>query len=179
MLRIAQSEDIQCGEFVQPAASGEVKAFLKTYYNGFTGLADRQTYTWWEHFHHVSPHKTHEEAWFLMQTRWMLWLEQGAMLRLLPGVPRGWLEHGKRIELRDVATYFGPASLTVRSLVDDGIIEASVECPGDRRPRSVLMRLPHPECLKPRAVEGGRYDEQTETAHVDDFSGAAAVKLRF
>ena len=28
MLRIATSEDIQCGEFVQPAASGEVKAFL-------------------------------------------------------------------------------------------------------------------------------------------------------
>jgi len=28
MLRIAQSEEIQCGEFVQPAASGEVKAYL-------------------------------------------------------------------------------------------------------------------------------------------------------
>lgn len=28
MLRIATSEDIQCGEYVQPAASGEVKAFV-------------------------------------------------------------------------------------------------------------------------------------------------------
>jgi len=28
MLRIATSEDIQCGEFVQPAASGEVKAYV-------------------------------------------------------------------------------------------------------------------------------------------------------
>ena len=28
MLRIATSEDIQCGEMVQPAASGEVKAFV-------------------------------------------------------------------------------------------------------------------------------------------------------
>ena len=28
MFRIATSEDIQCGEFVQPAASGEVKAYL-------------------------------------------------------------------------------------------------------------------------------------------------------
>ena len=27
MLRIASSEEIQCGEFVQPAASGEVKAY--------------------------------------------------------------------------------------------------------------------------------------------------------
>lgn len=28
MLRIATSEDIQCGEYVQPAASGEVKAYI-------------------------------------------------------------------------------------------------------------------------------------------------------
>lgn len=28
MLRIAASEEIQCGEFVQPAASGEVKAYI-------------------------------------------------------------------------------------------------------------------------------------------------------
>jgi len=28
MLRIATSEDIQCGEFVQPGASGEVKAYV-------------------------------------------------------------------------------------------------------------------------------------------------------
>jgi hypothetical protein len=28
MLRVASSEDIQCGEFVQPAASGEVKAYI-------------------------------------------------------------------------------------------------------------------------------------------------------
>jgi hypothetical protein len=30
------------------------------------------------------------------------------------------------------------------------------------------------------AVEGGRYDEQTEAVRIiDDFAGAAAVKLRF
>jgi len=28
MLRVAASEEIQCGEFVQPAASGEVKAYV-------------------------------------------------------------------------------------------------------------------------------------------------------
>ena len=176
---VGLSQPYYCRHDYAHLRRGEVNAFLKTYYNGLTALADRETYTWWEHFHHVSPHKTHEEAWFLMQTRWMLWLEQGETLRLLPGVPRAWLEHGKRIELRDVATSFGPASLTVRSLVGDGMIEASVECPGDRRPHSVLVRLPHPECLKPRAVEGGCYDAETETVRVDDFAGAAAVRVRF
>jgi len=53
----------------------EVKPFLKAYYNGFSSLADRETYTFWEHYFHASPHKTHEEAWFLMQTRWMLYME--------------------------------------------------------------------------------------------------------
>ena len=38
--------------------------------------------------------KTHEEGWFLMQTRWMLYLEDGDRLRLLPGIPRRWLAAG-------------------------------------------------------------------------------------
>ena len=98
--------------YLQPARlrlhlqRGEVKAFLKTYYNGFAGLADRETYTFWEHYFHASPHKTHEEAWFLMQTRWMLWLEQGDTLRLLAGIPRAWLEHGKH----DRACKMSPAT---------------------------------------------------------------------
>ena len=50
-----------------------------------------------------------------MQTRWMLWMEEGATLRLLPAVPRAWLQHGQRIELNRVASYFGPFSLTVDS----------------------------------------------------------------
>jgi hypothetical protein len=176
---VGLSQPYYCRHDFAHLQRGEVKAFLKTYYNGFTGLADRETYTWWEHYHHVSPHKTHEEGWFLMQTRWMLWMEHGETLRLLAGVPRAWLEHGKRIELRDVATYFGPASLTVRSLVDDGAIEAGVECPGGRRPRSVLLRLPHPRERRPRRVEGGEYDERTETVRIDNFGGAAKVTLRF
>ena len=31
----------------------------------------------------VSQHKTHEEAWFLMETRWMLYMEEGDTLSLL------------------------------------------------------------------------------------------------
>ena len=65
---------------------GEAAAFIKAYYNGFAGLADRETYTFWEHHNLVSPHKTHEEAWFLMQTRWMLWTEDGAELHLFAGL---------------------------------------------------------------------------------------------
>ena len=88
-----------------------VKPFLKTYYNTFSALSDRDTYTFWEHFYHVSPHKTHEEAWFLMETRWMLYIEEGKTLNLLSGIPRKWMEEGKSIELKNAASYFGLFSL--------------------------------------------------------------------
>ncbi|MAG35917.1 MAG: hypothetical protein CL878_06705, partial [Dehalococcoidia bacterium] len=51
---------------------GEVKAFLKAYYNGLASQADRETYTFPEglarthlHIERDSLHKTHEEGWFL------------------------------------------------------------------------------------------------------------------
>ena len=66
---------------------GETKAFLKAYYNTMASLADRETYTFWEHYFRASAHKTHEEAWFLMETRWMLYLERGKTLDLLAGIP--------------------------------------------------------------------------------------------
>ena len=158
---------------------GEVKPFLKTYFNGFTGLAARETYSFWEHYFHASPHKTHEEAWFLMQTRWMLWLEDGAALRLLAGVPRAWLENGKSIRLNKVATYFGPLSLVVTSRVAEGEIEARIECRGSRRPGAVVLRLPHPDGLRPASVKGGTYDPATETVRIEPFKGTATVKVQF
>ena len=108
---------------------GEVKAFLKTYYNQFTALQDRQTYTFWEHYFHVSQHKTHEEGWFLMQTRWVLWDEDHATetLRVLSMIPRAWLESGKAIKLEKCRSHFGPFSLNVQSKLSEGIIEATLQ----------------------------------------------------
>ena len=158
---------------------GEVAAFLKTYYNQMAGLQDRETYTFWEHYFGASPHKTHEESWFLMQTRWMLWKEDGDTLRLLAAIPRRWMEHGKRIELDGVASYFGPLSLLAESDVDGGRITARVVCKGKRRPRRVSVRLPHPRGWRAVAADGGSYDAGTESVVVSDFSGTAEVAVRF
>ncbi|MEM2941116.1 MAG: hypothetical protein QW304_06175 [Thermoproteota archaeon] len=159
---------------------GEVKAFLKTYYNSFVSLADRETFTFWEHYPGVgSPHKTHEEGWFLMQTRWMLWMEQGQTLKLLPGIPRKWMENGKSIELNGVASYFGSISLRADSKLDQGKIEARVECSSERQPRIVELRLPHPHGKKATGVKGGVYDAQTETVRIEPFKDKAEVELSF
>jgi hypothetical protein len=49
---------------------GEVNAFLMDYYNSLS-LTDPETYHFWEHFcmNEAGAYKTHEQGWFLMQTR--------------------------------------------------------------------------------------------------------------
>jgi hypothetical protein len=161
------------------AKLGMVKPFLQTYYNAFAALADRETFTFWEHFYHVSVHKTHEEAWFLMETRWMLYMEEGSTLHLLRTIPRNWMEDGKIIELKNVSSYYGPLNVKVNSAVSKGYIEAAVECKTGRGLKSVNIRLPHPDGKKPIKITGGVYNEETETVSIPSFNGTAHVKLEY
>jgi hypothetical protein len=158
---------------------GMVKPFLKTYYNTFSALADRETYTFWEHLYQASPHKTHEEAWFLMETRWMLYMEEGQTLSLLAGIPREWLGNGQKLELQQVASYFGPVNLKVDSRLDEGYMEAEIACKTDRMPDRVQIRLPHPGYRKPTNVKGGTYDAGSETVLIENFNGQAYVRIDF
>jgi hypothetical protein len=158
---------------------GMVKPFLKTYYNTFSALADRETYTFWEHLYKVSVHKTHEEAWFLMETRWMLYLEDGKTLRLLPGVPRKWLEDGKIISVENAASYFGPISFSVKSDLKHSTIAANISCSSERKPAEVRFRIPNPEGKQPVKVTGGTWDVQSESVIVKPFSGRAEVRLEY
>ncbi|GAB4002884.1 hypothetical protein GCM10028807_62350 [Spirosoma daeguense] len=161
------------------AKLGMTKPFLSTYYNTFAAHADRETYTFWEHLFKVSPHKTHEEAWFLMETRWMLYLEDGPTLRLFNTIPRQWLEQDKNVTLRDVRSYFGPITANVVSEVEKGYITATVSCTDSRKPKEVLLRIPHPAGKKPVHVTGGIYNEQTETVSIKPFSGQAQIRLDY
>jgi hypothetical protein len=158
---------------------GEVKPYLKTFYNQFAALADRETYSFFEHYYGVSSHKTHEEGWFLMQVRWMLWREDGDTLRLLSMVPRAWLREGP-IELRGVATYFGKLDLTVEpdwNRGSGGRVRAQMKVHSPRELKRVLLRVPHPDGATARAWEGGRYDAASESVEVAIKGGKGAVEL--
>jgi hypothetical protein len=154
----------------------EVKLFLKAYYNTFAALADRSTYFFWEHLYHESPNKTHEQAEFLMQTRCMLYMEDGDALHILRGAPRAWLEDGKTIELRNVVSYFGKLSVTIVSNLNEGFIEAEITCDSDHKPGTAVIRLPHPNNRKALRVTGGDYNPKTESITVKNFTGKAKVK---
>ena len=161
------------------AKLGLVKPFLKTYYNTFSALADPETYSFWEHYFYASPHKTHENAWFLMQTRWMLYMENGQTLKLLSTIPRKWMEDGKTIELNNVQSYFGSLNVKVNSEIKKGYIEASIQCNSDRKPNKVTIRIPHPNGKKAVKVTGGEYDSDTETVTVKSFNGSANVRVEY
>jgi len=150
---------------------GEVKLFLKAFYNQFTALQDRQSYTFWEHYHHLSQHKTHEEGWFLMQCRWMLAYEEGETLELFRCIPRRWMENGKRIVIRGLATRFGRLDAELASA--NGSLEASVRV--DRAPRKIVVRMPHPEEKRPVHISSGVYDPATEEITV---SGGNSFRIR-
>ncbi len=158
---------------------GETKAFLQAWYGTVAAMADRGTYTFTEHFFPASSHKTHEEAWFLMQTRWMLYLEDGDTLRLLPGVPRAWLKAGAQLAVKNAGSYFGPLTFAVAVSSDGKNVQVTIECPGDRRPRGVELRVPHPQEQKALSVEGGKYEATTETVHIVAFDGRAVLRLSY
>ena len=165
---------------------GEVKPFLKTYYNTLAGLADRETYTFWEHYQQISPHKTHEEGWFLMQTRWMLYLEEGSSLRLLAGIPRAWLKDGKQITIEGMASYFGKLYLRVDSQVGKGMINASIEVRGNKRLlERVVLRLPHPagkpalSCRSKSSTKNVQYDPIRETVIIAPWTGEIDITLGY
>ena len=162
---------------------GEVKLFLEEFYCGLASLADRETYSFWEHYFLASPHKLHEEGWFLMRCRWMLTLEEYEKenLRLLAGIPRAWLENGKRISVQHMKTYYGDVSFTVDSRVQNGIIHATVELNDQGFPpaKTVMVRLPHPKGLKAKQVTAGKYDPLTEAVVLEHFAGKVEFDVIF
>ena len=162
---------------------GDVKLFLQEFYCGFAGLADREIYTFWEHFWHCTSHKLHEEAWFLMRCRWMLALEEygKGTLRLMAGVPRAWLENGKQISVKHIKTYYGDVSFTVDSQVQAGVIHVTVEIDstGFPQPDTIVVRIPHPEGLKAKWVTAGTYDSETETVILKSCTKNIQFKIAF
>ena len=115
---------------------GRAKPFLNTYYHNVSAHADRETYTFWEHMYRISPHKTHEEAWFLMETRWMLYMEEEDTLNLFKTIPRRWLEKGNTISLKDVRSYFGKLDVLMKSDPYKDLIHVSVICNEPSKPKN-------------------------------------------
>ncbi len=175
----ALSQPYYCRHDYAHLRRGETAAFLRLYYNQLTALQDRETHTFWEHFFGAGQHKTHEEAWFLMQTRWMLYMEQGRDLAIFPAIPRHWLAPGREIAVREVRSYFGTLSFCARCNPDGSSITAEIGLHGRRRPRRLRVRLPHSGKRHARACRGGDYDASTETVIVTPCRKTQVIELKY
>lgn len=80
---------------------------------------------------------------FIRLIRHLLILERGGELHLLEGMPRVWSGAGDAIELKDIATSFGPVSLSVR-VAEDGQTGSLRIVPPEREPaEKIVVHLEH------------------------------------
>ncbi len=93
-------------------------------------------------------------AWFELY-RNMLLNELGGDGTLFIGqaLPRAWLADGKRIEVRQAPTYYGPMSMTIQSHAATGTIQAEIQMPLRQKPHELLVRLRHPDGKRIKSVK--------------------------
>jgi hypothetical protein len=181
------------------ALRDDVKAFVRTYFNTFPVLLNRENLAFWEHLNNGGAwNKTHESGWFLQMTRTMLVTERATVaasipaceltskdacrheLWLAPFVTNNWLKDGMTVAVRDAPTRFGKVSYRIRSSAARGLIEATIEPPTRNPPHCLVLRLRHPESKPMRAVTvNGRphtdFDAAAETIRI--APGAATIKV--
>lgn len=119
-------------------------------------------------------------GWFVTNFRNMLVSEQGDSLWITRGTPRVWLEQGKRISVADAPSFFGTVGYEIVSDVDNGKIAATIDIPDRFAPKSVILRLRHPEAAPIRSVTiNGRpwrkFSPDKETISLTGLTGRAAV----
>jgi hypothetical protein len=136
----------------------QIPNFLRGFFNTLASSADPQTLTFMEGaFGGGAPDKTHEEAWFFHQLRFMLVKEIGDNLFLARGTPRRWLEDGQKIAVSRAPSHFGELSYSIQSFSNAGRIEATVKSPRRNPPGGLYLRLRHPkESLLKRVTVNGR-----------------------
>ncbi len=78
---------------------------------------------------------------FIRLIRNLLILERGSELHLLEGVPRTWLRPGARTVLKDIATHFGPVTLTLDVTWDGLKANLAVILPGDADVPKLVVHL--------------------------------------
>jgi len=99
--------------------TGEVNAFLRSFYNTYAIHADPDTYWFREHACGMGyPPKTFEEAFSLYRLRGMLVFEHDDVLYLNRCVPDSWFEKGFKISA--MPTFFGKISMNAKA-IDGGV----------------------------------------------------------
>jgi len=106
------------------------------------------------------PH-LHSTSELIRLTNMMLIKEEGEKVLFAWGVPRSWLEDGKKIEVKNAQTYFGSFSYNINSQISEGFIEVNIFASINRQPSSINLKLRHPTGKEITRVEinGKRWND--------------------
>jgi len=152
----------------------DVPNFIRSMLNQYAVDIMPGEYTFREHTTGGPPDKIFEESAFLERFRMMLVMEDGDWLWLARATPRAWLEHGKKISVKNAPTHFGTVSYEIVSDIDNGRITATVEMPSRKPPKAVLLRFRHPRSspIKSATVNGKPWKDFDSRKEVIRLTGA-------
>ena len=137
-----------------------IRAFYSLMASGFSQSVFEPVehrWTWGQFF---GPPST-DGAWFDVYRNMLVHETDDGSLALGLATPRAWLEDGKQIDVSSAPTYFGPVSFHVTSRSASRRITATVGLEERTRPRSLIVRLRHPEnkSLKSVRVNGKSWSD--------------------
>jgi hypothetical protein len=137
-------------------------------------------WTWGQYF---GPPST-DGAWFELYRRMLIHERDDGSLWLLQATPRPWLADGRRIEVERAPTYFGPLSIAVESHAAQGRIVADITMPERQTPRTLVVRLRHPEGKPMRSVTvNGQawrdFDPARECVRIEKPAGRLKIEAAF
>jgi len=112
--------------------------------------------------------------------------EQGVPEELLLAhfTPRGWLEDGKEIRVKEAPTPFGKVSFSIKSHLIQDQIEANIQTPKRQPPRKFILRLRTPGKRKIRKVllNGKPYNKfniSKETIDISNYTGVLKLMVYY
>lgn len=131
------------------------KAAIRTFYSymasAFSHTVFEPVEHRWTHGQYFGPPST-DGAWFELYRNMLVRELDDEALLLAQAAPRKWLQDGKKILVERAPTYFGEVAYTIASQAASGRITAAIEMPTRRPPRTLLIRLRHPDSKPIRSV---------------------------
>jgi hypothetical protein len=129
----------------------DVKHYVRAYFNSFASAFYPEIRMCNEHslpelgYPRGDHFKASDEAQSTCWLRLMFINEQGDNLYLGQAIPRYWLADGNKISIVRAASHFGPLSLRYESDAYDGRIRVILDPPQRNKPRTIFVRIRHPQ----------------------------------
>ncbi len=155
----------------------EIPAAIRNLYNDFVACYYPSVNVFTEEFRQwQSPsgpfYKVPDEAKFVNRLRDLLVREDSDALWLAAGTPRRWLTPGKKIEVRNLASYFGPVSYRMEAKSNGVSINVHLPTRSPYKTAWLVVRTPQGQTLKSVEIDGRSWQD------FDARQGRMQVPLR-